>query len=48
MAGEHLASAHCADRGLSPQENESFRKARLIVLPIVVVLLIGLFVHLRS
>ncbi|MFC9623534.1 hypothetical protein ACFTXM_27230 [Streptomyces sp. NPDC056930] len=48
MAGEHLASAHGADRGLSQQENESFRKARLIVLPIVVVLLIGLFVHLRS
>ncbi|MER5360560.1 hypothetical protein [Streptomyces sp. NPDC002785] len=48
MAGEHLASAHGADRGLSQQEDESFRKARLIVLPIVVVLLIGLFVCLRS
>ncbi|MFE4794799.1 hypothetical protein ACFRFL_06725 [Streptomyces sp. NPDC056708] len=48
MAGEHLASAHGADRGLSQRENESLRKARLIVLPIVVVLLIGLFVYLRS
>ncbi|MFJ1544528.1 hypothetical protein [Streptomyces sp. NPDC088246] len=48
LAGEHLASAHGADRELSQQENESFRKARLIVLPIVIVLLIGLFVHLRS
>ncbi|WP_327366764.1 hypothetical protein [Streptomyces sp. NBC_01217] len=48
MAGEHLASAHGADRGLSQQENESFRKARLIVLPIVLVLLIGIFVILRS
>ncbi|MEV6160583.1 hypothetical protein AB0L71_01375 [Streptomyces sp. NPDC052052] len=48
MAGEHLASVHGADRGLSQQEDESFRKARLIVLPIVAVLLIGLFVHLAS
>ncbi|WP_406418434.1 hypothetical protein OH809_31830 [Streptomyces sp. NBC_00873] len=48
MAGEHLAAAHGADRGLSQQENESFRKVRLIVLPIVVVLLIAVFVYLRS
>ncbi|MGW2178648.1 hypothetical protein ACWCXX_11255 [Streptomyces sp. NPDC001732] len=48
MAGEHLASAHGADRGLSQHENESFRKARLIVLPIVAVLLIGLLVHLMG
>ncbi|MFF2326045.1 MULTISPECIES: hypothetical protein [unclassified Streptomyces] len=34
-----MASAHGADRGLTQQEDESFRKARLIVLPVVVVLL---------
>ncbi|MFD7620852.1 hypothetical protein [Streptomyces sp. NPDC059802] len=37
-----------ADRGRSGQENEGFRKARLIVLPIVAVLLIVLFVRLQS
>lgn len=40
MAGEHLASAHGAGRGLTQQENESFRKGRLVVLPVVAVLLI--------
>ncbi|MGW1706743.1 hypothetical protein ACWCP8_14695 [Streptomyces sp. NPDC002206] len=48
MAGEHLASAHGADLGLAHHENESFRKGRLIVLPIVTVILIALFVYLRS
>ncbi|MEU0632517.1 hypothetical protein [Streptomyces sp. NPDC005989] len=48
MAGEHLASVHGADRGLSQQDDEGFRRARLIVLPIVAVLLIALFVHLQN
>ncbi|MFF1646960.1 hypothetical protein [Streptomyces sp. NPDC058240] len=48
MAWEHLTSVHGADRGRSDQENEGFRKARLIVLPIVAVLLIVLFVCLQS
>ncbi|MFG2559591.1 hypothetical protein [Streptomyces sp. NPDC048496] len=42
------ASAHGAGRGLSQQQNESFRKAGLIVLPVVVVLLIAVFACLRS
>ncbi|MFB7556529.1 hypothetical protein [Streptomyces brevispora] len=48
MAGEHLASAHGADRGPEQRENESFRKGRLIVLPIVAVVLIGLLFLLKS
>ncbi|MEU3216625.1 hypothetical protein [Streptomyces sp. NPDC006971] len=44
MAWEHLASAHGANRAASQQEDESFRKARLIVLPLVAVLLIVLLV----
>ncbi|MGQ7748767.1 hypothetical protein ACUN29_09715 [Streptomyces sp. WC2508] len=48
MAGEHLASVHGADQGLSQQDNEAFRKARLIVLPIVAVLLAVLFVCLQN
>ncbi|MEU9459795.1 hypothetical protein ACIQCQ_02445 [Streptomyces sp. NPDC088394] len=48
MAGEHLASVHGADQGLSQQDNEAFRKARLIVLPIVAVLLVVLFVCLQN
>jgi hypothetical protein len=48
MAGEHLASVHGADQGLSQQDNEGFRKARLIMLPITVVLLIALFVCLQN
>lgn len=48
MAGEHLAAAHGADRGLTQQEDESFRKARLIVLPVVAVLLIGLLLLLKN
>ncbi|GAA3480851.1 hypothetical protein GCM10018966_053820 [Streptomyces yanii] len=47
-AGEHPATAHGADRGPAQQENESFRKARLILLPVAVALLIAVFVHLRS
>ncbi|MFG2403049.1 hypothetical protein ACGFR8_01715 [Streptomyces brevispora] len=47
MAGEHLASAHGADRGPEQRENESFRKGRLIVLPIVAVVLIGLLFLLK-
>ncbi|WP_406448978.1 hypothetical protein OG782_08690 [Streptomyces sp. NBC_00876] len=42
MAGEHLASAHDAGRGPAQQDSESFRKARLIMLPVVAVLLMGL------
>ncbi|MEV7403827.1 hypothetical protein AB0N93_25965 [Streptomyces sp. NPDC091267] len=48
MAGEHLATVHGADRGLGQQEDESFRKARLIVLPVVAVLLIGLLLFLNN
>ncbi|MCX4397350.1 MULTISPECIES: hypothetical protein [unclassified Streptomyces] len=48
MAGEHLASVHGADQGLSQQDNEAFRKARLIMLPIVAVLLVVLFVCLQN
>ncbi|MEE4491679.1 hypothetical protein [Streptomyces sp. BE230] len=48
MAGEHLSSAHGAGRGLAQQDNESFRKARLIMLPVVAALLIGLLVFLNS
>ncbi|MFJ7943639.1 hypothetical protein ACIQ6K_08305 [Streptomyces sp. NPDC096354] len=48
MAAEHLRSAHGADLGLAQHENESFRMGRLIVLPVVAVILIALFVHLRS
>lgn len=48
MAGEHLASVHGADQGLSQQDNEAFRKARLIMLPIVAVLLVALFVYLQN
>ncbi|MFG2599707.1 hypothetical protein [Streptomyces sp. NPDC048462] len=48
MAGEHLATAHAATRGLAQQEDESFRKARLIVLPVVAVLLIGLLFLLKG
>lgn len=44
-AGENQATAHGADRGPAQQENESFRKARLVLLPVVVALLI---VHRRS
>lgn len=44
MAGEHLASAHGADRGRAQQENESFRKGRLVVLPVVAVVLIAFLV----
>ncbi|MFE2037542.1 hypothetical protein ACFXBB_30685 [Streptomyces scopuliridis] len=46
MAGDHLATVHGADRGLSSQENESFRKLRWVVLPIVAVVLIALFAYL--
>ncbi|MCX5159493.1 MULTISPECIES: hypothetical protein [unclassified Streptomyces] len=48
MAGEHLASVHGADQGLSQQDNEAFRKAGLIMLPIVAVLLVVLFVCLQN
>ncbi|MFB6813792.1 hypothetical protein ACFCV8_04500 [Streptomyces sp. NPDC056347] len=48
MAAEHLASAHGAGGGLSQREDEGFRKARLIVLPLVAVLLITLFVWLGN
>lgn len=48
MAGEHLATAHGADRGLAQQEDESFRKARMVVLPVVAVLLIGLLFLLKG
>ncbi|WLQ43684.1 hypothetical protein P8A22_29450 [Streptomyces laculatispora] len=48
MAGEHLASVHGAGRGLTQQENESFRKGRLIVLPIVALVLIGLLFLLKG
>ncbi|MER6116547.1 hypothetical protein [Streptomyces sp. NPDC001743] len=48
MAGEHLAAAHGAGRGLAQQEDASFRKARLIMLPVVAVLLIGLLIFLNS
>ncbi|MFF3728797.1 hypothetical protein ACFYXM_00325 [Streptomyces sp. NPDC002476] len=44
MAWEHLASVHGANRAASQREDESFRKARLIVLPLVAVLLIVLLV----
>ncbi|MFB6778105.1 hypothetical protein ACFCX0_11875 [Streptomyces sp. NPDC056352] len=44
----HPATAHGADRGPAQQENESFRKARLILLPVALALLIAVFVHLRS
>ncbi|MFD7866104.1 hypothetical protein [Streptomyces sp. NPDC057682] len=44
MAGEHLASAHGAGGALVQQEDASFRRARLIVLPLVAVLLIVLLV----
>ncbi|MFE2634490.1 hypothetical protein ACFXKS_04735 [Streptomyces scopuliridis] len=46
MAGDHLATVHGADRRLSSQENESFRKLRWVVLPIVAVVLIALFAYL--
>ncbi|WP_329212199.1 hypothetical protein OG257_28755 [Streptomyces sp. NBC_00683] len=45
MAGEHLATAHGADRGLAQQENESFRKARWVMLPLCAVLVIGLLAY---
>ncbi|MFD6277503.1 hypothetical protein ACFWFI_18315 [Streptomyces sp. NPDC060209] len=46
MAGEHLAAAHGADRGLADRENESFRKARWVVLPLCVVLVVVLLMSL--
>ncbi|MEV5157383.1 hypothetical protein [Streptomyces sp. NPDC053728] len=45
MAWEHLAGAHGADRGMSDQENESFRTARWVMLPLCAVLVaVGLTV----
>ncbi len=46
MAWEHLAGAHGADRGMSDQENESFRTARWVMLPLCAVLVaVGLTVR---
>ncbi|MFF2728490.1 hypothetical protein ACFVS9_11375 [Streptomyces sp. NPDC058008] len=48
MAWEHLADAHDASRGRAGQENESFRRARWVVLPLCAVLVVALLVFLRS
>ncbi|WP_406150015.1 hypothetical protein [Streptomyces sp. NBC_01012] len=50
MAWEHLADSHEASRGRAAQENESFRKARGVALPLFAVLfvLIALLVFLAS
>lgn len=48
MAWDHLAGSHDAARGRTDQENESFRKARWVVLPLCAVLIIALLVFLRS
>ncbi|MEU5719760.1 hypothetical protein AB0G71_29130 [Streptomyces sp. NPDC020403] len=45
MAGEHLAAVHGADRGLTQQENESFSKARRVMLPLCALLLIVVLVY---
>ncbi|MFE9727212.1 hypothetical protein ACFYQ5_27345 [Streptomyces sp. NPDC005794] len=48
MAWEHLADSHDASRGRADQENESFRKARRVMLPLCAVLIIALLVFLQS
>jgi hypothetical protein len=48
MAWEHLTDAHDASRGRTDQENESFRKARRVVLPLCAVLIIVLLLLLQS
>ncbi|MFJ8750850.1 hypothetical protein ACIREO_16145 [Streptomyces sp. NPDC102441] len=48
MAWEHLADSHEAARGRTDQENESFRKARWVVLPLCAVLIVVLLVFLQS
>ncbi|MDQ0796969.1 hypothetical protein [Streptomyces sp. B1I3] len=45
MAGEHLATVHGADRGLSQQENEAFSKARRVMLPLCALVLIVVLVY---
>ncbi|GAA2392162.1 hypothetical protein GCM10010420_15690 [Streptomyces glaucosporus] len=43
IAGEHLATAHGADRGLSHSETPDFRRLRttaMLLLPVVVVFLV--------
>ncbi|MET9808412.1 hypothetical protein [Streptomyces halstedii] len=48
MAWEHLASAHGAERGMSQQEDESFRKARRVALPLCAVLVVVLLVYFQK
>lgn len=48
MAWGHLAGAHGADRGMSDQENASFRKARWVMLPLCAVLVVVLLMVLRN
>ncbi|KPC81215.1 MULTISPECIES: hypothetical protein [unclassified Streptomyces] len=48
MAWEHLADAHDAAGGRTDRENESFRKARWVMLPLCSVLIIALLVFLQS
>ncbi|MFJ3281891.1 hypothetical protein [Streptomyces halstedii] len=48
MAWEHLASAHGAERGMSQQEDESFRKARRVMLPLCAVLVVVLLVYVQK
>ncbi|MBM7438321.1 hypothetical protein [Streptomyces sp. HB132] len=48
MAWDHLAGSHDATGGRTDQENESFRKARWVMLPLCAILVIALLVVLRS
>ncbi|MFH9614261.1 hypothetical protein ACH4MM_11150 [Streptomyces pratensis] len=48
MAWDHLAGSHDATRGRTDQENESFRRARRVMLPLCAVVSVVLLVFLQS
>lgn len=46
LASEHLSSAHGADRNLSHEKDETFRRAQWVIIPLSIAVLLFIFVML--